>query len=112
VPGCDSDYGSKPIREKHRAVNLVPNRGWGAKLLSCKRGPEPVFPNYGRVRFANVYPGIDLVYYGKDGQLEYDWIVKPGAEPTKIRLKFEGIGNVRVDAQGDLVLETSSGEFA
>ena len=68
-------------------------------------------PNYGRVRFAEVYPGIDLVYYGKDGQLEYDWILKPGADPSKIRLQFEGVNKMRVDARGDLVLETASGEI-
>jgi uncharacterized protein (TIGR03437 family) len=66
--------------------------------------------NYGRVRFIDVYRGIDLVYYGKDGQLEYDWIVKPGADPSKIRLKFAGIKKMSVDANGDLVLETPSGE--
>jgi uncharacterized protein (TIGR03437 family) len=66
---------------------------------------------YGRVRFAEVYPGIDVVYYGKDGQLEYDWIVKPGANPAKIRLQFEGVEKMHVDANGDLVLETASGEI-
>jgi uncharacterized protein (TIGR03437 family) len=66
--------------------------------------------NYGRVRFSEVYPGIDLVYYGKDGQLEYDWIVRPRADPAKIRLKFAGVKKMRVDRNGDLVLETGSGE--
>lgn len=66
---------------------------------------------YGRVRFAEVYRGIDLVYYGADGQLEYDWIVKPGADASKIRLQFDGVEKMRVDANGDLVLETASGEI-
>ena len=68
-------------------------------------------PNYGRVRFTEVYPGIDLVYYGKDRHLEYDWIVKPGADPSKIRLKFAGVKGMRVDRNGDLVLQTASGEI-
>lgn len=67
--------------------------------------------NYGRVRFTEVYPGIDLVYYGKDRQIEYDWIVKPGANPSEIRLKFAGVQKMRVDGNGDLVLETPSGEI-
>ncbi len=67
-------------------------------------------PHYGRVRFAEVYPGIDLMYYGKDGRLEYDWIVRPGADPSKIRLKFAGVKKMRVDRNGDLVLETPGGE--
>lgn len=68
-------------------------------------------PNYGRVRFSEVYPGIDLLYYGNDGQLEYDWIVKPGADPSRIRMRFDGVQKMRVDANGDLVLETTSGEL-
>jgi uncharacterized protein (TIGR03437 family) len=66
--------------------------------------------NYARVRFTEVYPGIDLVYYGRDGQLEYDWIVKPGADASKIHLKFAGIQKMRVDSNGDLVLVTPTGE--
>lgn len=68
-------------------------------------------PHYGRVRFANVYPGIDVVYYGKDGELEYDWVVQPGANPAKIRMQFAGARKVRVDSLGDLVLETAGGEI-
>ncbi len=66
--------------------------------------------NYGRVRFGQVYRGIDLAYYGKDGQLEYDWIVNPGADPSKIRLQFSGVSKMRVDRNGDLVFETQSGQ--
>lgn len=66
--------------------------------------------NYGRVRFSGVYPAVDLVYYGKDGKLEYDWIVKAGADPSKIRLKFAGVTKMHVDARGDLVLDTPNGE--
>src|SRR5262249_15917111 len=43
-------------------------------------------PNYGRVRYVGIYPGIDLIYYGHDGTLEYDWIVSPGADPRRIRM--------------------------
>ena len=68
-------------------------------------------PNYGRVRYAGVYPGIDLVYYGKDGQLEYDWVVSPGADPTKIRMIFEGTDHVRIDRAGDLVIGTGKNQY-
>ena len=63
-------------------------------------------PNYGRTRYQSVYPGIDLVYYGHDGNLEYDWIVSPSADPRRIRLRFDGADRLRVDKQGDLVIET------
>jgi len=43
-------------------------------------------PNYAKVKYANVYPGVDLVYYGNQGQLEYDFVVRPGADPSSIEL--------------------------
>ncbi len=61
-------------------------------------------PTFEKVRYRGVYPGIDLVYYGNQGQLEYDFIVAPGADPNKIRLAFEGAEKTTVDAAGDLVL--------
>ncbi|MBI2986440.1 MAG: SBBP repeat-containing protein [Deltaproteobacteria bacterium] len=67
-------------------------------------------PTYGKVRYQNVYPGIDLVYYGNQRQLEYDFIVAPGADPKAIRLAFEGANKIETDSQGDLVLSTSSGD--
>ena len=47
-------------------------------------------PNYGRVRYAGIYPGIDLVYYGNQHQLEHDFVVEAGADPYKIALSLEG----------------------
>jgi hypothetical protein len=67
-------------------------------------------PNFEKVRYGSVYPGVDLVYYGEQGQLEYDFLVAPGADPRRIRLKFEGARAVRVDEQGDLVLGTRGGD--
>jgi hypothetical protein len=61
-------------------------------------------PNYGKARYLSVYPGIDLVYYGQDGNLEYDWIVSPSADPQRIRLSFDGADQVRLDKQGDLLI--------
>ena len=68
-------------------------------------------PNYGKTRYQNVYPGIDLVYYGHDGSLEYDWIVSPSADPRRIRLRFDSADHVRVDEQGDLVIELGKTEY-
>ncbi|MET0646923.1 MAG: Calx-beta domain-containing protein, partial [Pyrinomonadaceae bacterium] len=66
-------------------------------------------PVYGKVKFDGVYKGIDLVYYGNQRQLEYDFNVAPGADPRAIRLRFEGAERARVD-DGDLVLELGGGE--
>ncbi len=68
-------------------------------------------PNFGRVRYAGVYPGVDLVYYGKDGHLEYDWIVSPGADPARIRMIFENTDRLRIDKKGDLVIRTGESEY-
>ena len=56
-----------------------------------------------------MYPGVDLVYYGNERQLEYDFVVEPGAEPRAITLAFEGVGSVAVNAAGDLVLPVRRG---
>jgi hypothetical protein len=65
-------------------------------------------PTFGEVEYQNIYPGIDLVYYGRQGQLEYDFRVAPGADPRTIRLAFSGGDQGTIDNHGDLVL--SSGE--
>jgi probable HAF family extracellular repeat protein len=67
-------------------------------------------PNYAKVRYADVYRGIDLVYYGRQRQLEYDFVVAPGADPDRIVLEFDGIGKLSLDAHGRLVLATAAGE--
>ncbi len=61
--------------------------------------------NYGQVRYRAVYPGIDAVYYGNQNQLEYDFVVAPGADPGAIRLQFRGADRVRVTHEGDLSVE-------
>jgi hypothetical protein len=61
-------------------------------------------PTYAQVRYRNVYRGIDLVYHGRDGQLEYDFELAPGVEATGIRLGIEGAGRMRVEEAGDLML--------
>ncbi len=65
---------------------------------------------FGRVEYQDVYPEIDLVYYGSNGALEYDFIVSPGADPNVIALNFAGADGVEVDAQGNLVLHTAAGD--
>jgi hypothetical protein len=67
-------------------------------------------PQYGRLRVNNVYDGIDLVFYGQGRNLEYDFVLAPGADPNQIRLAFNGAGPLRVDREtGDLVIRTSNG---
>ena len=61
--------------------------------------------HYARVRYDDIYPGIDVVYYGSRNRLEYDFILRPGADPGRIRLKLGGAGRLSLSPEGDLVLE-------
>jgi hypothetical protein len=69
-------------------------------------------PAYGRVRYRGVYPGVDLVYYGNQRQLEYDFVVAPGSDPKAIRLRFAGAKGLRLGADGDLEVTASGGAMA
>jgi len=68
-------------------------------------------PTYSRVRYRQLYPGVDVVYYVNDGRLEYDLELARGADPSRIRLRVEGAQGLRVDDAGDLVISTAGGEL-
>ncbi len=68
-------------------------------------------PNFRRLKFSEVYPGVDLVYYGDGGKLEYDLVVAPGADANRIEVAYQGVESLRVDKQGDLLLKTAAGEL-
>jgi len=80
-------------------------------------------PTYGRVKYQGLYPGVDLVYYGNQGgQLEYDFVVAPRADPSSILLAIDGAGRVgskqkavssgqsRIDSNGDLVVHMNGND--
>ncbi len=67
-------------------------------------------PAYTKAEYEGVYPGVDMVYYGKEGELEYDFYVAPGADPAQIRLGFDGAEGIEIDPKGDLVLRAGGGE--
>ncbi|MBV9503371.1 MAG: SBBP repeat-containing protein [Acidobacteriia bacterium] len=66
---------------------------------------------FARVAYRSVYPGIDLVYYGSQEELEYDFVVQPAADPRKIRLHFRGADHLSLNAGGDLVVAAGDGQF-
>jgi hypothetical protein len=68
-------------------------------------------PIFAKVRYKNIYSGIDLVYYGSHQQLEYDFAIAPGADPSKIQFAISGADQILIDAEGNLVLQTDSGEL-
>ena len=78
------------------------------------RGNDPArwvtnVPSYARVAAEAIYPGIDLVYRSDADRLEWDFVVAPGTDPGRIRLRFEGARPLRVDRNGDLLVETTAG---
>jgi hypothetical protein len=109
----------RPFRMKFRDARLsarILGEGLQASTSNYFIGNDPSrwrtsVPNYERVRYAGVYPGIDLVYYGNGGNLEYDWILSAGANPRKIRLIFDGDDDLRIDKQGDLVITIGKTEY-
>jgi Beta-propeller repeat len=68
-------------------------------------------PIYAKVKYDSVYPGVDLVYYGNQGQLEYDFVVGPGADPRAIKFALQGATKVAIDTSGDLVAELDGREM-
>lgn len=67
-------------------------------------------PTFGKVRYSEVYPGIDLIYYGNQGQLEYDFVVAAGVDPGAIRIDFRGLNPPKLDEAGDLRLTGDADE--
>ena len=108
-----------PMRMKLLGANVAPRIVGENQQVSTSNyliGNDPSkwrtsVPNYGRTRYQGVYPGVDLVYYGHDGRLEYDWIVSPSADPRRIRLRFDSADRLRVDKQGDLVIELGKTQY-
>ncbi len=66
--------------------------------------------HYATVKYASVYPGVDLAFHGQQRQMEFDYIVAPGADAASIAMKFNGAKNIATDASGDLVLTSTGGD--
>jgi hypothetical protein len=100
-------------------VNANPNAKAAATdalpgTVNYVRGNDPArwqtgIPTYAKATYVDVYRDIDVVYYGNQGQLEYDFIVRPTASPDAIRLRFDGADRIEVDDRGDLLLHTAGG---
>src|SRR5437899_2135793 len=71
----------------------------------------PDIPTFAKLWYAEVYPGVSLSYYGSDQQLEYDFILAPGADPDAIALRIEGVDQLQIDARGDLWLSLGTDQI-
>jgi hypothetical protein len=68
-------------------------------------------PHYSRVRYAGIYSGIDLIYHEGNGELEFDFVVQPGASPQSIRIGVSGTERMQIEEEGHLLLETGDTQF-
>jgi hypothetical protein len=129
VPG-DGSATSRVLRMKLVGANPAASVT-GAEELRGKSnyfiGKDPSkwrtnVPNYAQVKYPAIYPGVDLLYYGnQDGQLEYDFVVAPGADPSAIRLNIAGDSvsaakgaqplPLRISSDGDLVARMDGREI-
>ena len=120
-------------------LTLAPESGdakWAVVRLSWQGGADSVVPNaegelpgkshflrgqrseawvrdvasFARVRYPAIYPGIDLLLHGRNGELEYDFLLAPGADPTALRLRIDGAEDVVLNSDGSLRFETPVGE--
>jgi hypothetical protein len=94
---------------KANVVGLDPQPG----VVSYFIGNDPKnwrsgIPTYGKVEYPQIYPGVDLVFYGNQRQLEYDFVVAPGADPSRIAWRIDG-ARASVDAEGNLALSAPNG---
>ena len=84
------------------AADLLPGRShylFGGKAEDWLTN----IPQASEVRYRAIYPGVDVVYYGNDRRLEYDFVVAPGADPDQIRLRFPALPTPRNGEDGDLL---------
>jgi hypothetical protein len=66
-------------------------------------------PHYAQLRYDAVYPGVDLIFHGNEQRLEYDFVVAPGSDPRRIRLRFARASRLRIDKDGALIVTTRNG---
>jgi uncharacterized protein (TIGR03437 family) len=92
------------------ALDLLPGRSHYFLGGKPRRWKVNV-PRYGRIRYREVYPGVDLVFHGRSGRLEFDFEVAAGADPRVIRLGFRGVEKIHLNDEGDLLLRTRDGDI-
>ena len=119
MPKTAADGKDAVLRMKLKGANpspavqgqeILPGRTsylYGSDRSKWQTGVE----QYAKVKFGQVYPGIDMVYHFAQGQVEYDFVVAPGANPGRITLGFEGAKGLRLDTRGNLVLGLADGEL-
>ncbi len=112
------EWKSERVRTKFLGANSHPQMeaqeplpGSANYLLGPPSNWKTDVRGYGRIRYHQVYRGIDLVFHGEQRRLEYDFVLAPRANPRLIRLEISGQHALRVDDEGDLVIVTGAGDI-
>ena len=111
--------GGGVLRMKLRDANPTAKVTGGDELAGTSNyfiGNDPAkwrtgVPTYAKVKYEGIYSGIDLVYYGNERQLEYDFILAPGADPRRIAFDISGAKRIRKDGRGELVFKVGADEI-
>jgi hypothetical protein len=101
--GANKNHEIVPIELSQHQVNYLKGKApskWQTGINTSKA-----------VLFKDIYKNIDLKVYGIEKQVEYDWIVKPGAEPKMISFKYIHVANTQIDREGNLIVETKFGKL-
>ena len=112
--GESSAHETTVVRMKWKAADPLARVSGMAPLAGKSNyliGSDPAawrknVPSFEKVRYENLYPGIDLMFYGNQQQLEYDFVVAPGSDPNVIRLAFTGEDKLNIDEQGNMVIHS------
>jgi len=99
-----------PVRLRMLGANLAPEVHPERALVTRSHyytGAEPILdvPHFAELHMKDVYPGIDIALHGRDGELEYDFVVAPGADPRDIRIDLREVDSAFIDGQGNLRFE-------
>lgn len=109
--------GEDPVRMRFPGANPSPRLSGEAPLSSSSNylvGADPAawrtrVPHYERVRYHGLYAGIDVVFYRREGHLEYDFIIAPGADPDQIQVAFAEIGGISLNGRDEVVMAVDRG---
>jgi len=128
-------FGSRHLRTEKEENELQNMRGWVVKLNFVGANPDvrpsgeekteavisyfkgrpeewkTGLPTYSRIVYRDLWPGIDLAYFGTTDRLKYEFIVHPGAEPSQIGLSYSGVDDLKVNGEGQLEVSTPAGGF-
>jgi Beta-propeller repeat len=111
-------------RDRHTLGISLANGNTHAPLVASERGPgesnyllgsdastwRTHIPQYQRVTYGGVYPGVDLTFYGNREKVEHDFVVQPGADYRQIRMRYEGADQLSISRSGDLHVKLGESE--